>query len=437
MRKLIVLMLLIPLFIISCKKKEVTPTYTTDEMARDQLYDIMNQYYLWYNLMPTVVKDDYKTPYTLLEAMRYKVLDKWSFIETYDEFTSRYSGSFVGHGIRIGLDPSQQTRIVQIYNGADLYSKGVRRGWIIKTLNGTALAPIFIAGDATAYNNLIGPSQAGVTNTFLFQTPAGKDSTITTTKSSFTLNTVIAADTFHLSTGITGHIVFDQFIPPSNAELDTAFALFKRSNITNLIVDLRYNGGGDLSVLTNMASYIAGSSQSNSTFLTVNFNSKNPEQNSNYTFNTQPNAVNVTKVVFITTRYTASASEDLINGLKPVFNTNLVCLGDTTDGKPVGMVGMAYSTYYMFWPIMFKVLNSSGQGDFYSGIAPAKYVVDDISHDFNDRNESSLKEAIYYIEHGTLSSKGAYFYRPSVQFTEGTRKFNNAFIFNRFQKFQR
>ncbi|MGD0582832.1 MAG: S41 family peptidase [Bacteroidales bacterium] len=436
MRKLILLLLLIPIFFVSCRKKEVAPVVNTDIEARDMLYDIMNQYYLWYDSMPAVVKDNYSTPYTLLDAMMYKVRDKWSFIETYDGFLARYTGTFVGHGILIGLDPSDLARIAEIYKGADLYSKGVRRGWIIKTLNGTDLAPILLAGNETAYDNLIGPSTAGITNTFVFQTPAGKDSTITTTKESFTLNTVIDADTFHLGSEIVGHIVFDQFIPPANDELNTAFGYFQNCNITKLIVDLRYNGGGDLGVLTNMASYIAGSSHSNSNFVSINFNNKNSDQNSTYKFVSFANAVNVSQVVFITTRNTASASEDLINGLKPVF-TDLITLGDTTDGKPVGMVGMQDSIYYMFWPIMFKVVNSLGNGDFYSGFAPAKYVIDDITHDFSDRNEACLKEALYYLQNGTLSSKGAYIYRPSVQFSERPERFNNAFILNRSREFLR
>jgi len=97
--------------------------------------------------------------------------------------------------------------------------------------------------------------------------PDGRDSTITSSKASFILNTVIVCDTLHLKSGITGHLVFDQFIPPSNAELATAFAYFKQNNITDLIVDLRYNGGGDLDVLTNMASYIAGRQMSIRPFL--------------------------------------------------------------------------------------------------------------------------------------------------------------------------
>ncbi|MFN8210726.1 MAG: S41 family peptidase [Bacteroidales bacterium] len=428
MKKFLPLLLIIPLILVSCKKKDVTPAYTTDEMARDDLYNIMYQYYLWYDSMPTVNKTDYKDPYALLDAMMYTKRDRWSFIETYSEFIARYTGSFVGHGIRMGLDNTDKVRIVQIYSHSDLYKKGVRRGWIVKTLNGTALAPIFLSNDGTAYSNLIGPSTAGITNTFVFQTPAGKDSTITSTKSSFTLNTVLAADTLPLSGGTAGYIAFDQFIPVAFNEIDSAFTIFKAHNIKNLVVDLRYNGGGDMDILTTLASYIVGSSKFGSNFLSVNFNDKNTAENDYYKFKSVTHPVSVDKIIFITSRYTASASEDLINGLKPYFPGKIITVGDTTTGKPVGMVGMAYSTYYMFWPIMFRVLNSSGQGDFYDGLFPGKYVADDITHDYGDPQEACLKEAIYYLENGSFSSKGAYIYRKSTQFTEGSSRFNDLII---------
>ncbi len=428
MKKLVILLSFLILGVISCKK-DVSPVVTPptlDELARDYLFNAMNLDYFWYNLMPVVVKTDYKDPYELLDAMEYKTLDRWSFVQTYDEYQAQTQGTFVGHGISMGLDPSNQVRIAQIYTLSPLYSKGVRRGWIVKNLNGTDLAPIFIARDKAAYNQLIGPSSADVTNTFLFQTPAGKDSTITSTKASFTLNTVILADTLHLKSGITGHLVFDQFIPPSNLELQTAFSFFNQNNIKDLIVDLRYNGGGVLNVLANMASYIAGSTKFNSPFLNVTFNDKNTASNFTYNFNTVSYPLSITKLIVITTRETASASEDFINGLKPILDVRT--LGDTTNGKPVGMVGIPYQTSYMFWPISFSLVNSSGQGEFYKGFPPEKYVPDDFTHDWNDRNEACLKEAIYYLEHGNVSSKGLYVNQPSVKFSEKPDKINNAYI---------
>ncbi|MGA2405447.1 MAG: S41 family peptidase [Bacteroidales bacterium] len=428
MKKLFIILFLTTLGFSSCKKdvSRAITVPTVDEQARDYLYDAMNEYYFWYNLMPVVVKTDYKDPYELLDAMEYKTLDRWSFVQTYAEYQAQNQGSFVGHGISLGLDQDSKVRIAQIYKNSPLYSNGVRRGWIVKNLNGTDLAPIFIARDNAAYSQVIGPSTAGVTNTFLFQIPDGRDSTITSTKTSFTLNTVIAYDTLHLKSGITGHLVFDQFIPPSNQELATAFAFFQQNSITDLIVDLRYNGGGDLSVLTNMASYLAGEAKFNTTFLKITFNDKNTIYNTPYNFNPIAYPLNLTKVVFICTRGTASASEDLINGLKP--DLTVTCIGDTTNGKPVGMIGIPYKTDYMFWPISFAVVNSADQGDFYKGFAPDKYVPDDITHDWSDRNELCLSEAIYFLEHGNFTSKGIYGYQRSIQFSEKPEKNNNAYI---------
>ncbi len=434
MKKLFILLFSIILVFVSCKK-DVTPatstTATTDQQARDTLYAYMNQIYFWYKFMPVVNVNDYKDPATLLDAMIYKKLDRWSFVETYAEYQAQSTGSFVGHGISMGLDPANNVRIAQIYKNSPLYTAGARRGWIVKKLNNTDLAPIFIAKNGTAYNNLIGPSTANVTNTFLFTTPKGKDTTIVSQKASFTLNTVITADTLHLISGITGHLVFDQFIPPSNAELASAFAYFSQFNIKDIIVDLRYNGGGDLSVLTNMASYFAGSSKFNTPFLTLTFNDKNAQYNQTYDFKIVSTPLNLSRMVVITTRGTASASEDFINGLKPFLQ--ITTIGDTTNGKPVGMLGFQFRTAYMFWPISFSLVNSANQGDFYAGFAPAKEVVDDITHDWSDRNEACLKESIYFLEHGTVSAKGLYAggKRSTVKFDEASNKNNNAYILRR------
>jgi carboxyl-terminal processing protease len=429
MKKFIIYLFLAILGFSSCKK-DVSPASnpTIDEQARDTLYAAMNQYYFWYKLMPVVKVTDYKDPYTLLEAMRYKTLDRWSFVQTYSEYQAQNTGSFVGHGISLGLDPSNNVRIAQIYKNSPLYAHGVRRGWIVKKLNNTDLAPIFLARNATAYNQLIGPSTASVTNTFLFSTPRGTDTTIVSQKAAFTLNTVIAADTFHLKSGITGHLVFDEFIPPSKAELATAFAYFSQNNVRDIIVDLRYNGGGDLTVLQNMASYFAGAAKANTPFLTLTFNDKNAQYNQTYNFNIVSTPLSLSRMVVITTRGTASASEDFINGLKPLLP--IVTIGDTTNGKPVGMIGIQFKTSYMFWPISFSLVNSVNSGDFYQGFVPAKEVIDDITHDWSDRNEACLKESIYYLEHGAVSAKGLYVgSKPStVKFDEISNKNNNAYI---------
>ena len=117
-----------------------------------------------------------------------------------------------------------------------------------------------LSGNGTGYNNVIGASEAGITNVFIFTKPDGTDVTISSTKSSFSVNSVLLYDTLHLTSGVTGHLVFDSFINPSRNELATAFAYFKANNIKDLILDLRYNGGGYLDIAQTLASYIGGNS---------------------------------------------------------------------------------------------------------------------------------------------------------------------------------
>ncbi len=244
----------------SCKPHD-EDTGVTPEQARDSLYYIMKAYYYWYNLMPAVDRENYSNPYDLLEAMRYKELDKWSFVADYDEFMDEMEGTFVGHGIRVALSEDNKARIAQIYNNSPLYAQGVRRGWIIKTINGYDLAAIMLANNSEAYNTAFGPSTAGITNNFVFEKPDGSTVNISSTKASFTINSVILYDTIWLDAAGTkkaGHLVFESFILPSQQELQTAFSFFKANGVTDLILDLRYNSGGYLDIAQQLASYIGG-----------------------------------------------------------------------------------------------------------------------------------------------------------------------------------
>ncbi len=415
MRKLFILSVLITLIFGSCKKDPVQPDLTP-AMGRDSLYYIMNDWYYWYDKMPTVQKEDYADPFKLMDAMRYKVLDRWSFVADYDEFMAEMAGTFVGHGFRVGLDFAGNARIAQIYNASPLYGEGVRRGWIIKKINNTLLAPILIAGDGAAYSALIKPATAGIINLFEFQKPDGSLEVFSSTKSTFTLNTVILSEVLQLKNGRAGHLVFDQFITPSAGELATAFALFKENNVTDLILDLRYNSGGYLNIAQTLASYIAGDGKAGQVFAKLSYNNKRQAANSTYLFKTTASSLSLSRLVVITTRSTASASEAVMNSLKPFMS--VISIGDTTNGKPTGMNGWEIGKKYYMWPVTFKMVNSQNSGDYFEGISPAKLAGDDIAHDFNDVNEACLKEAIYYLENGSFTAKGSAEFVRYPQFSD-------------------
>jgi carboxyl-terminal processing protease len=438
MKKLLIIFFLFTVIISSCKK-DVPPaptTVTAAEQGRDALYGLLQEWYFWYKDLPPIDVKGVKDPYKLMDTLRYKPLDRWSFVADYNAFVASMQGTFVGHGIRIGLDPQGKARIVTIYQNSPLYAngttnpRGVRRGWIIKSLNGQDLAAILASGNAAAYNTLMQPAQAGIINTFVFTTPRGNDTTAVTTKKSFQVNSVMLYDTLTINSKKTGHLVFDEFIEPSSLELQTAFAFFKAQNVKDLILDLRYNGGGILNVATELASYIAGTSKFGTPFVSSAYNDKKKSEETTTNFKTILSPLDLTRLVVITTRETASASEVIINGLRP--HLAVTTIGDTTNGKPTGMNVWSDLNYkYIFAPITFKLVNSALQGDFYAGFAPAKNVPDDITRDFTDKNELCFKEAIYFLANGTVSTKGTYMYKPSIQRSEKPAWMRNMYIFDK------
>jgi carboxyl-terminal processing protease len=411
----------------SCKKDNVIPSTTTltPAMARDSLYNYMNDMYYWYNLMPTVNKDNYADPDALLKAMIYKPLDKWSYITDYDKLNAMVNGDFIGHGFSMGLDDSLKARIAMIYPVSPLYAEGVRRGWFIEKINGTEVAPILISRDSAAYANLLGPKEAGITNIFLFKKPDGTKVTISSTKSKLSLPSVILYDTLNLTSGVTGHLVFDSFFKPAENELYNAFTYFNSTGIKDLILDLRYNSGGALYIAQELASYIAGTANPGSAFVKLSYNDKHTSENVTYSLLTPPYALSLTRMVVITTRATASASECLMNGLKPYMT--VVSVGDTTDGKPAGMNPYDIEKKYVVVAINFKIVNKDDQGDYFDGIPPTSFAQDDITRDFNDRKEICLKDAISYLETGGYTAKSLSLFKRYPKYSEKPAWMNNAF----------
>jgi C-terminal processing protease CtpA/Prc len=224
-------------------------------------------------------------------------------------------------------------------------------------------------------------------------------------------------------------MVFESFIAPSETELATAFAYFKANGVQDLILDLRYNGGGYLYIAQELASYLAGNGNSGNDFIKLVYNSL--QQSSNYTFPlvTTNSPLTLSKIVVITSRETASASEVVMNGLKPYMS--VYSIGDTTNGKPVGMNGGVIGKKYFVAPVTFKSVNKYNEGDYYEGIAPGTLISDDITRNFTDREELCLKGAINYLETGVIPTKGASEFQRHAQYSEKPKWMNNSFVLDK------
>ena len=380
------------LFVTGCEKDDPPPS--TEIKARDQFYELMNEWYLWYNEMPDVDKSQYDTPEDLLEAMRYLPKDIYSYIMSKQEYESRMiEGKYIGHGFSWGFDDNGNVRIIFVFKDSPLYDEGVRRGWIISKVNGT---PITTVNGSTIF----GDKTVGYENTIEFITPADSTVLITTAKKEIQRNSVLYYDTLHVNGTVTAHMVFQEFMQPSTEEFTEVFSFFNSTGATEMILDLRYNPGGFMDVATLLASLITGENTSGEIFTKFIYNDKKSDENSSAIFEEKTNSLNLNRVIILTTGGTASASEALINGLKPHIDVKTI--GDATYGKPVGMRVFQYEDY-VFLPISFRIANSEDESEYYDGIQPDALCNDDFTRAFDNREEACLKEAIYYLENGSFS----------------------------------
>ncbi|HVK96472.1 MAG TPA: S41 family peptidase, partial [Flavisolibacter sp.] len=237
-------------------------------------------------------------------------------------------------------------------------------------------------------------------------------------KSSFTSNAVLHRNVLNVGGKKVGYLVFNQFFgQPSRNELGQAFTQFQNENINELIVDLRYNPGGSVQTQDTLANLIAPLSANNQTMYQYIFNST--LQNNQHQllrkklgygnmFSASANTVkfqkagnlNLSRVFFIVSKNSASASEMLINNLKPYMDVKVI--GETTYGKPTGFFPIPVFEFDIY-PTSFKTVNKSGNADYYNGFVPDRVTPDGVNKNWGDVEEPSLAAALRFISTGSFA----------------------------------
>jgi carboxyl-terminal processing protease len=205
--------------------------------------------------------------------------------------------------------------------------------------------------------------------------------------------------------GKAGYLVYQHFLYTSLEELDAVFEEFQQSNVREVIVDLRYNPGGQVDVAQYLASLIAGTKAIKGTFVKFVYNDKKMDRNISKSYLDLEHMLTTTpeRVFFITTRRSASSSEALINGMTPYLDVFLV--GDDTYGKPVGSIAATYTDSTLI-PITFSLYNRWDEGEYFDGLPASSYVEEDITIDFGNPEEKMLKEVLNYISTGEWTGSG-------------------------------
>jgi hypothetical protein len=180
-------------------------------------------------------------------------------------------------------------------------------------------------------------------------------------------------------------------------EFSRVFNRFAGAGISDLVVDLRYNGGGYVSVQQKLANWLAPSSANGQLMMKEQFNDKYSEYNTTDYFK-KLGSLNLNRIYFIVSRSTASASELLINNLKPFMDVQLVG-PSKTYGKPVGFFPVPVGDWYIF-PVSFRSTNKNGQGNYFNGMDLNSQVADGLDKDWGDIGEACLQSALSNITTG-------------------------------------
>jgi C-terminal processing protease CtpA/Prc len=471
MRKLIYLFLVISTgFVLSCKKDNSTnnnntiqpsKTGSTLDLIRDSIYLYSQEAYLWYDGLPdyatfnprgitgtndlsALAKEvdkisQYKInpatgkPYEYYESSPGEA--KYSFID--EGGTSTQLGGVNGD---FGFAPLYTTttdlRIKYVYAGSPAGLAGIKRGYQITKINGQTNLTYDNGGSIT--QSVINAIYNSNNITMTLKRPDNTSFDVSLSVANYNVNPVITYKVIDQGNGKkVGYIVFNTFVSMDVAQpkLQEAFNSFTTSGITDLVVDLRYNGGGYVSTAEYLSNLIVPSAKNNTLMYNTYFNDKltsgkasllanqiRKDLTTGRTYNyaqfdysvagnalnfKKEGSLNVGKVFFIVTGSTASASELLINNLRPHMNVQLI--GTKSYGKPVGFFDIQVNKYELYVP-EFVTKNSAGQGDYFDGMLPGSINYpgimdyDDVTKDFGDPTEGLLARALNYVKNGNYTS---------------------------------
>ncbi|GAA4025732.1 S41 family peptidase [Flavobacterium cheonhonense] len=386
-------------FTFSCTDNDDNPVPASLEV-KDFVWKGMNLYYLWQGDVPDLADDRFANqrqlntflegfdePTTLFNALRVDTsIDRFSVIYSdYSVLEGVLSGNTLNNGMdfalryKTGSNTDIYGWVRYIIPNSDAATKPIQRGTIFYAINGTPLTVdnyrSLLAND-TYTINLADYDGGNIT-------PNGQTVSLTKTalaENPILLNTVITNGSHKI-----GYLMYNGFYSTYDNQLNSVFGSFQTQNVTDLVLDLRYNSGGSISTATKLASMITGQF-TGQLFAKQQWNAKaqsyyesNSPSSLENRFVGNLNSLNLNKVYVLTTNATASASELVINCLKPYIT--VVQIGTTTTGKNVGSITLYDSpTFakqnvnprhkYAMQPIVLKIVDKNGFGDYTSGIAP-------------------------------------------------------------------
>lgn len=372
-----------------------------DDM-KSWVYDNMQDYYLFYGQVDQNIDTSaYNDVETLLSDLRVAPNDTFSYITDEVEYNAFFNnGETFGFGWRFDQTNNNEFIFSLVEPNSPLALASVERGDQLIAINGLSM-PDFVQLPAAQRSEIVGTGDQVVTLSLNIAKPAGNTITVSATKAIYSLQTVLNTQVVVHNDIRVGYLHFYQFLDTSSAELADAFATLAAQNVSELVLDLRYNGGGRISVANELASHLLGRGNTDKTFTTFAYNDKYEQNNESRNFNNMSNALNLNRVFVLQTDRTCSASELVINGLRPFMD--VITVGGTSCGKPYGTSPNAACGKVMN-ALEIDLVNANGVGGYFNGLAADCPDIENVSQRLGNSTENLLSTALGYIETGSCST---------------------------------
>lgn len=452
MKKYILPFSLVFIFL-ACSKSNYNPTQN-DEI-NEFIWQGLNTYYLWQSDVPDLADtrfntyeqlyshfQNYSSPEDVFESLLNRPTDRFSWIvDDYVALENSFQGITLNNGMEFGLVRYKDTPtnifgyVRYVIPNSDADTKGVVRGMLFSTVNGTQLTE-------SNYRELLFESNEYIIELadYNIGNPTPNGNTIVLIKTQIQENPVAITKTFEEGSHKIGYLLYNQFSSTFDDELNAAFGTLKAENVTDLIIDLRYNGGGSVRTATYLGGMATGqfngqlyskqvwNEKVQAAIDASNFTNNFTNTINNGTTTATINSLGLQTVYFIVSGSSASASELVINALSAYISVKLV--GTTTVGKQVGSITLYDSDNlqrdganlnsnhtYAMQPIVLEIQNKNGQNQ-PEGFTPEIELAEDYGNlgVLGERSDPLLDRTITYITTGARR----FYAKPEFQLKEVT-----------------
>lgn len=445
--KYIALVIVMLFLVTSCKKDSVE--YTKEQEWSKEVYDAMKDIYLWNDALPSSF--DAQRYASAENALSYltslkidpttnQPIDRYSFLDKIGKLSGEIGGGQASgdYGFMVLAGKNANNGISfyvnYVYKQSSAAKAGVERAMEVVKINGSidvhplALTNNRLDVNSSGYINMVKALFNSSSATFTFKRSDGSLLDAPLVTSSYSINSVLIDSVYEINGKRIGYLVFNQFLAePSQKEIKKSIDRFESRGVQYLVVDLRYNGGGSVATCAYFSNLILPRSATGKVMFTAKYNSVLTQyyRSKGYSFSeliSKTNGFEPLKVYFIVGSGTASASELLINNLRPYYSGNIFLIGDVTYGKPCGFwaVPIGYKEDqttpkegYDLYAVSEETVNADNDGGYYTGMTPgsSKYpgVMEQDSYTlpWGDINDRCLAQAISHITNNSFKSAAA------------------------------